>query len=299
MRDLDHDIGLLDLLGAKDDETIGDAAARLVSEYNVAHWELDCERQKLSDARAALRAARINFAAGDCADGSISEDTFDDFVTGHNAKIDRALAATPAPITTPATRKEANGVTNFTDTQKAERQAALATVKPTPVAVPATKRKFTGGGTRNCVPAPVAVPVCAKCKGSGKYDAQCAQSQCSGFHDCDCKTPLVESLVKASADECEKACDEAAPDPVQAAYAECARIARNYVSLYSDFAGGCEDIATQIEASAERAVTVRPGALYAAMFPAVPAILRLFIESACPLDAEMARGVLAAVEGLK
>lgn len=45
----------------------------------------------------ALVEARINFWAGATADGSISEAVFDDFVTGHNAKIDVVLAALEAP----------------------------------------------------------------------------------------------------------------------------------------------------------------------------------------------------------
>lgn len=66
------DNGLRVLVGAQDGEPLVDAAARLVSDYNLARWELDCERQKLSDARAALRAAQrvlahcIAYAPCDC-----------------------------------------------------------------------------------------------------------------------------------------------------------------------------------------------------------------------------------------
>lgn len=125
-------------------------------------------------------------------------------------------------------------------------------------------------------PAPVAVPVCAKCKGSGKYDAQCAQFQCSGFHDCDCKTPLIEQ-PKKPVNGVTNFTDDRKAD-------RHARLAAAKPTMPSDVAPHAH---------------VRPGALYAAVFPTVPAILRLFIESACPLDAEMARGVLAAVEACK
>lgn len=46
----------------------------------------------LGRAHAALAMARINSWANATADGSISEAIFDDFVTGHNAKIDAVLA---------------------------------------------------------------------------------------------------------------------------------------------------------------------------------------------------------------
>jgi len=41
--------------------------------------------------RGALRDCKINSWAGTTPDGSILEDVFDDFVTGHNARIDSAL----------------------------------------------------------------------------------------------------------------------------------------------------------------------------------------------------------------
>lgn len=53
--------------------------------------ERDALKQRVDDLLVALQEARINFWAGNSADGSISEATFDDFVTGHNLKIDAVL----------------------------------------------------------------------------------------------------------------------------------------------------------------------------------------------------------------
>lgn len=94
------DVGLRVLLGVSASESISDAILRLVSEHNLARRELDCERQKLSEARAALRLCKQAVDHTHTRDGSevIADWRYIESI------VNRALVI-PAPVAVPATER--------------------------------------------------------------------------------------------------------------------------------------------------------------------------------------------------